>query len=133
MFGESLMPLVRGEVESVRDRLLLSSPDAETAIRTPAWYLRQSDPPELFAKPDDRWEVNDVANRCHDVVDRLGKAAARLSRLSANRPARQAEAAGRGFVDGLGVDAVAPPYFASVAANSLRPTVVSGEKPSPAA
>ncbi len=27
--------------------------------------------PELFAKPDDRWEVNNVASRCQDVVECL--------------------------------------------------------------
>ena len=27
--------------------------------------------PELFAKPDDRWEVNDVASRCREVVESL--------------------------------------------------------------
>jgi hypothetical protein len=26
---------------------------------------------QLFVKPDDRWEVNDVAQRCGDVADRL--------------------------------------------------------------
>ena len=26
---------------------------------------------ELFAKPDDRWEVNDVADRCSEVVELL--------------------------------------------------------------
>ncbi|MCX7425208.1 MAG: hypothetical protein NTW96_06230, partial [Planctomycetia bacterium] len=56
--------------------LLLGSLGAETAIRTPAWYMRLTDPPELFVKPDDRWEVNDVADRCRDVADRLRDAAA---------------------------------------------------------
>jgi hypothetical protein len=45
----------------------------ECAIRTPIWYLRSAppEPPMLFAKPDDRWEVNEVANRCADVVAEL--------------------------------------------------------------
>jgi arylsulfatase A-like enzyme len=75
-FGKSLMPILRGESPTVRDRLLLGSLGAETAIRTPAWYMRLTDPPELFVKPDDRWEVNDVADRCRDVADRLRDAAA---------------------------------------------------------
>ena len=33
--------------------------------------MRVSESPELFAKPDDRWEVNDVAGRCRDVVSKL--------------------------------------------------------------
>ncbi|MFH1922902.1 MAG: sulfatase-like hydrolase/transferase [Planctomycetota bacterium] len=35
----SLMPLVREETESLRDRLCLVGDGAERAIRTPAWYL----------------------------------------------------------------------------------------------
>jgi len=26
---------------------------------------------QLFAKPDDLWEVNDIADRCPEVVERL--------------------------------------------------------------
>ena len=69
--AHNLMPLIREEVETVRDRICIAGAGAERAIRTPAWYLRTGDVPELFAKPDDRWEVNNVADRCHDVVDDL--------------------------------------------------------------
>ena len=48
--------------------------DWSRAIRTPAWYLRHAAEPELYAKPDDRWEVNDVADRCDEVVGLLEKA-----------------------------------------------------------
>jgi arylsulfatase A-like enzyme len=71
--AKSLLPLAREEVRSVRDRLLVVD-GHERAIRTPAWYLRDSDRPELYAKPDDRWEANDVADRCADVVERLREA-----------------------------------------------------------
>jgi arylsulfatase A-like enzyme len=68
----TLMPLVREEVAAVRDRLVLAGQGGERAIRTPAWYLRAAaDPPELFVKPDDRWEVNNVAVRCLEVVECL--------------------------------------------------------------
>jgi hypothetical protein len=45
------------------------------ALRTHAWkFLFQPPRPhELFAKPDDRWEKNDVADRCHEVVELLEK------------------------------------------------------------
>ncbi len=69
----SLMPLIREEAESVRDRLCIVNQAGQRAIRTPAWYLRDGDPPELFRKPDDRWEVNDVSDRCEQVVDLLRK------------------------------------------------------------
>ncbi|MBN1910194.1 MAG: sulfatase-like hydrolase/transferase [Pirellulales bacterium] len=71
VLGRSLLPLVRGEADAVRDRFLLGEVGGETALRTPAWYLRRTDPPRLFFKPDDRWEVSDVADRCQEVVARL--------------------------------------------------------------
>jgi hypothetical protein len=45
----------------------------ECAIRTPIWHMRSAppEPPMLYAKPDDRWEVNEVANRCANVVAEL--------------------------------------------------------------
>ncbi|MFV2068953.1 MAG: sulfatase [Pirellulales bacterium] len=44
--------------------------DGQRAIRTPAWFLRETDSGSisLYAKPDDRWEVNEVADRCPEVV-----------------------------------------------------------------
>ncbi|RIK72245.1 MAG: hypothetical protein DCC67_19530 [Planctomycetota bacterium] len=64
--------------------LLACGDGGERAMRTPAWMLRQ--PPraadvgaasvpapmaELYVKPDDRWEANEVADRCPDIVARL--------------------------------------------------------------
>jgi len=74
--AESLLPLagdcfnVRGG-HAERDRLCILGSDGQKAIRTPAWYLREHAEPELFAKPDDRWEVNNVAARCPEVVECL--------------------------------------------------------------
>jgi len=79
--ASSLMPLAREEAESIRDRLCLVGDGGECAIRTPAWYLREAAEPELYAKPDDRWEANDVASRCQNVVDLLGKAFFEYERL----------------------------------------------------
>ena len=79
--GASLMPLVREEPVGTRgtgyprDRLVVAGAGQERAIRTPAWYLRKAEPPELYAKPDNLWEVNDVAVRCQEVVDCLLDAA----------------------------------------------------------
>jgi arylsulfatase A-like enzyme len=58
-----------------RDHLIFRSA-RDRAIRTPAWYLRESDSGngpkrELYVKPDDRWEVNDVADRCADITTQL--------------------------------------------------------------
>ena len=71
--GRSVMPIVRGDADVLRDRLCLAA-GAERAIRTPAWHLCAGEEPELFAKPDDRWEVNNVATRCPDVVEGLQEA-----------------------------------------------------------
>jgi arylsulfatase A-like enzyme len=77
----SLLPLVRQQVAAVRDRLCITGGDTDQAIRTPAWYLRACaggcptpTTPELFAKPDDRWDVNNVSDRCHEVVEFLQQA-----------------------------------------------------------
>lgn len=94
----SVLPLVDDPTTVWRDRALVVGPvaavgaPAEFGIRTPAWYLRcrtspigapqgavdaaeEAPPDELFAKPDDAWEVNDVADRCVDVVEQLRQAA----------------------------------------------------------
>lgn len=59
-----------------RKRSAIAVAGQERAIRTPAWHLRSAPPlsPMLFAKPDDRWEVNEVADRCPDVVAELATA-----------------------------------------------------------
>ncbi|MGN6134281.1 MAG: hypothetical protein ACTHOU_07240 [Aureliella sp.] len=44
-----------------------------TWIRTPAWSLLQTgdQPARLYVKPDDRWEVSDIAARRDDIVEQL--------------------------------------------------------------
>lgn len=79
-YGQSLLPLARDQRETLRDRACIARGDGQRAIRTPAWFLRvpaqTSDgvqPPvaELYAKPDDRFEVNDVADRCAEAAEAL--------------------------------------------------------------
>lgn len=52
----------------------------ERSLRTPGWMLRQ--PPsvpgeavpaaaELYVKPDDRWEANEIADRCPEIAEQL--------------------------------------------------------------
>ena len=67
----SLMPVARDESPLARDRLCIVGRGAERAIRTPAWYLRRTNASELFTKPADFWEVNNVATRCQEVVECL--------------------------------------------------------------
>lgn len=97
-WGQSLLPLVRDEVPAGL-HAAASLTGGEQSLRTPAWFLRspaagQEDPhdqpsAELYAKPDDRWEVNEVADRCGEFAEelraylaRFGEAAARSSRES---------------------------------------------------
>ncbi|MEQ8787173.1 MAG: sulfatase-like hydrolase/transferase [Pirellulaceae bacterium] len=77
VFGESLLPVVRGEAQFERN-VVCSAYRQERSIRTPAWFLRRADQQvQLYVKPDDRWEYNEVSDRCGDVV------AALLERLEA--------------------------------------------------
>ena len=79
LFGNSIEPRRREsplteESQHPRDRLCVVGGKGQRAIRTPAWYLRAGLEPELFAKPDDRWEVNNVASLCQEVVEGLQEA-----------------------------------------------------------
>jgi hypothetical protein len=80
--GHSLLPLARGEAEQVRAYACAgwrAGGALEWAVRTPEWAFllpleaAPGDPfrgPQLFVKPDDRWEVNDI--RLHHLE--LGEA-----------------------------------------------------------
>jgi arylsulfatase A-like enzyme len=69
--------------DSARPYVIALGGHGERVIRTSAWMLRQaptdggfSESPgtaglELYVKPDDRWEANEVAARCPDVAARL--------------------------------------------------------------
>jgi arylsulfatase A-like enzyme len=69
--GHSLLPLARGQAEQVRDYAcagLKVGGAVEWCLRTPDWaFLLPAAPdaaggrgPQLYVKPDDRWEVNNV-------------------------------------------------------------------------
>ncbi|MEN6450018.1 MAG: sulfatase-like hydrolase/transferase [Thermoguttaceae bacterium] len=74
--------LTQWPTELQRDRVCAAGASGR-AIRTPAWFLREGDEPQLYAKPDDRWEVNNVVSLCPEVVERLREA---LSRFEAILP-----------------------------------------------
>jgi hypothetical protein len=83
--GHSLFPLMHGETESVRSAAcsgLAVGYSLEWSMRTVDWafLLPLSTPPEdplrqpqLFVKPDDRWEVNDVRLHHLDLAEQLEK------------------------------------------------------------
>ena len=72
--AESLIPTIAGETTLSRDRLTVAGTGGHKAIRTPAWYLYDCPHPELYGKPDDRWEVNNVADRYPELVESLREA-----------------------------------------------------------
>ena len=72
--GRSLWPLLRGEVEKVRDYAVAAA--VGLCLRTPEWALllppaETGRKPQLFVKPEDRGEVNDVAQHHHEWVEYL--------------------------------------------------------------
>lgn len=81
--GHSLLPLIRGEIESVRPYAcagLQVGEAIEYALRTPEWAFRlpvkscaedANRLPQLFVKPDDRWEVNNVLQHHLEFAEQL--------------------------------------------------------------
>jgi arylsulfatase A-like enzyme len=89
--GLSALPLATGLPSEERDALLSATESDVLSIRTADWCLRGSVPcaeggqtdelpsavAELFVRPDDRWEANDISKLCPDVVEELREAATR--------------------------------------------------------
>jgi arylsulfatase A-like enzyme len=79
LHGHDLLPLVRGAQTKLRDYACLGMDVAEFAIRTHLWHLIipvEIDPdeprsPELYRKPEDRWEQNDVIAQHPEVAEHL--------------------------------------------------------------
>jgi arylsulfatase A-like enzyme len=73
--GMSALPLISAARPPWRESLVALSAGGQRAIRTAEWCLRCDDDDyalaELYVRPDDRWEFNDVAKLCPDVVDDL--------------------------------------------------------------
>lgn len=97
--GHNLIPLIRGERTKVRDYACMGMDAEEYAIRTHHWHLvvpvevDPDDTPrirELYRKPEDRWDMNDVADRHLDAAEHLELALRRF-----------VEAVGRDTVDDL--------------------------------
>jgi hypothetical protein len=74
--------------EAGEAEVAVAAAPTQRAIRTPAWFLRQSladgqTKVELFAKPDDRWEVNEVSSRCEAEVELLAAKLREFEELAA--------------------------------------------------
>jgi arylsulfatase A-like enzyme len=74
--GFTLLPLVYGDAEKVRDFACAWLPNA-ACLRTLEWALvlppeqGKNPAPQLFVKPEDRWEVNDVAQHHQELTEEL--------------------------------------------------------------
>jgi hypothetical protein len=75
----------RDDSEPRRKLAIARSSTGETALATPAWFVRAPAPPvpdaetdarklELYVKPDDRFEANEVSDRCHEIVEEYREA-----------------------------------------------------------
>jgi len=75
--GISYLPLLTHGVGNPRQLVIAAGDKEERAIRTPAWMLTQGHSKEqsveLYTKPDDRWERNDIAALCPEVVQQLSE------------------------------------------------------------
>jgi hypothetical protein len=93
--GRSLVPLLDEWRFTPRDRVLTVAHQG-SAITTPAWQLvlATAGQPAIFAKPDDYFELCDVADRCPDVAEELAAVArqATLDPLAAWTAALSADA-----------------------------------------
>ena len=75
----ALRTLIGGETEVFHESLIVHGKPGETALITPEWFLRripdvgEAVRTELYAKPDDRWEANNVADRCHEILEELAR------------------------------------------------------------
>jgi hypothetical protein len=75
-----LLDIVEGREHPPRE-VACAVARGERAIRTPAWFLRESrrdtddvaapSDVQLFAKSDDRWEVNEISSRAGEVTEEL--------------------------------------------------------------
>jgi len=73
--GSSCLPLLAGEACRQRQLAIAVGDEGEKSIRTPAWMLRKMPTAaggnfssEVFTKPDDYWERNDVVGLCAEAV-----------------------------------------------------------------
>jgi arylsulfatase A-like enzyme len=70
VWGQPLLALADDVIQPGRDRAATID-EGQAALRTPAWLWQQlaDGCQQLYAKPDDRWEANEVSTRCRSIAD----------------------------------------------------------------
>lgn len=109
--GHSLLPLIRHEARTIRDQVVIESGGTAAALRTPEWHLMARLSPHeagapstiaaegarLFRKPEDAWDILDVADQNRPLVEELlGKMDVALSAANGTPLATASEERGRG-------------------------------------
>jgi len=97
--GRSVLPHLAGSTGTLRQIAATFGSSAGAVLRTPHWFFwdpqrtsAKENRPELFSKPDDRWESNDVSSRCPEIVEQLQQELARFqSACEKGNPLPQAE------------------------------------------
>lgn len=77
--GFSLLPLIRGECDSIRDAARMGIGSHQIALRTANFYYTRTGKPSagsgefghLFEKPHDRWDMVDVGRMQPHIVEEL--------------------------------------------------------------
>jgi hypothetical protein len=93
-WGRSLLTRAQALPDAPR-RIAAATAPGQLVVRTPHWLLRIAEAshatspggsrPELFVKPDDRWEANEVGSRCESDVQSLLTLANALRRATLRR------------------------------------------------
>lgn len=69
----------------IQHQVIRMQSDEEIAVRTPAWHARfeksTCEPTGVYAKPDDRWEANNIADRCGEAFEHLRELASTDSEI----------------------------------------------------
>jgi arylsulfatase A-like enzyme len=81
--GASTLALIEPASAPWRNALLCGATSGQRAFRTTGWSLRYeaergAEGAELFVRPDDRWEANNVAALCPDIVEELRAASDKM-------------------------------------------------------
>ena len=89
-FATSLWREAQGDQPLPPRQIACALAGNQRLIRTPAWLLRETRDQEqahreLFAKPDDRWEANEIASRCHEVTALLASELDRFEQAARSR------------------------------------------------
>jgi hypothetical protein len=74
LHGHSLLPLLSGQTDSLRDFAITAHYSSQWALRTQEWtYMHNLDarPPELYLRPTDLQEQHNVALAHPEVIDQL--------------------------------------------------------------